>query len=110
MSNQPKFFEELARMAGGAMNMFAGLREEMEAMARQQIETMLSRMDVVKREEFEAVMAVAAKARSEQEKLEARVSLLEEQLKAKKTTKAAPKVKAAPKRTVTSRPAPPRSK
>ena len=97
-------------MAGGAMNMFAGLREEMEVMARQQIESMLSRMDVVKREEFEAVMAVAAKARIEQEKLEARVSLLEEQLKAKKTAKAAPKVKAAPKRTVTSRPAPRRSK
>jgi hypothetical protein len=110
MSNQPKFFEELARMAGGAMNMFAGLREEIEVMARQQIESMLSRMDVIKREDFEVVMAIAAKARAEQEKLEARVLALEEQLKVKKTIKAAPKVKAAPKRTVTSRPAPNRSK
>jgi BMFP domain-containing protein YqiC len=49
--------------------------------AREQIERILGRMDLVQREEFEAVKAMAAKAREEQELLSQRLAELEKQLK-----------------------------
>jgi len=72
-----------------------GSRSDSENFLRRHVEKLLSDMDLVTREEFDAVKAMAAKARSEQEKLEARVAELEAQLKAPK--KAAPRKKAAPK-------------
>jgi BMFP domain-containing protein YqiC len=69
--------DDLARMAGGALGALSSLREEAEARLRQQFEQILSRMDVVTREEYEAVQAMAAKARAEQESLAERVTALE---------------------------------
>ncbi len=83
-SSQNKIFEDLARVAGGAMNTLAGLRGEFEALARQQMERLLAELDLVPREEFDAVQAMAAKARAEQEALAKRVAALEEQLKKKR--------------------------
>jgi len=94
MQNQNPFFDDLARVASGAMGALSGLRAEMEAMVRQQMERLVAGLDLVPREEFEAVRAMAAKARSEQEDLEARVKALEGHLAA---LAAAPKPKAAPK-------------
>ncbi|MGQ9371425.1 accessory factor UbiK family protein [Azospirillum sp. A39] len=72
-----KLLDDLARVAGGALGALSGLREEAEAQMRQQFERILSRMDVVSREEFDAVRALAAKAREEQEALAERVTALE---------------------------------
>jgi len=96
MQSQNPFFDDLARVASGAMGALSGLRAEMEAMMRQQMERFTSGLDLVPREEFEVVRAMAAKARLEQEALEARVAALEARLAA--TAKPATvKPKAAPK-------------
>jgi hypothetical protein len=55
------------------------MREEIEARLRDQFERILSNMDLVTREEFDAVKAMAAKAREEQEDLAARLAVLEAQ-------------------------------
>ncbi|MBP2292173.1 accessory factor UbiK family protein [Azospirillum rugosum] len=72
-----KLLDDLARVAGGALGALSSLREEAEAQMRQQFERVLSRMDVVSREEYEAVRAMAAKAREEQEALTERITALE---------------------------------
>lgn len=72
-----KLLDDLARIAGGAFGALSGLREEAEAQVRQQFERVLSGMDVVAREEFDAVREMAAKARTEQEALGERVTALE---------------------------------
>jgi BMFP domain-containing protein YqiC len=82
MQSQNPFFDDLARVASGAMGALSGLRAEMEAMMRQQLERFTSGLDLVPREEFEVVRAMAAKARQEQETLEARVAALEAKLAA----------------------------
>ncbi len=72
-----KILDDLARVAGGALGALSSLREEAEAQMRQQFERVLSRMDVVSREEHEAVRAMAAKAREEQEAMAERLAALE---------------------------------
>ena len=77
MQTQNKLLDDLARVASGALGVAAGMREEVEARLRDQFARVLERMDLVSREEFEAVKAMAAKARSEQEVLTERVAALE---------------------------------
>ncbi|MBI09307.1 MAG: pyrroline-5-carboxylate reductase [Rhodospirillaceae bacterium] len=72
-----RFLDDLARVANGATGALSGVREEVEALVRQRAERFLADMDLVTRDEFEAIKAVAAKARLEQEALEARVAALE---------------------------------
>jgi BMFP domain-containing protein YqiC len=79
-SNNP-LLDDLARLATGALGTLTGVRTEVEARFRDQFERVLSRMDLVTREEFEAVRAMAAKARGEQEILQQRVDDLEARLK-----------------------------
>ena len=59
-----------------------GARREAETLMRSQLERLMSGMDVVSREEFEAVREMAALARAENEKLEARIAALEAKLAA----------------------------
>ncbi len=80
MQSQNRFFDDLARVAAGAMDTLAGVRSEVESRVREQLERVLAGMDVVSRDEFEAVKAMAAKARSEQEDLAKRVAELESRL------------------------------
>ena len=75
-----RLFDDLARVATGALSAISGVREEAEARLREQFERILARMDLVTRDEFEAVQAVAVRAREAQEALELRVQKLEEQL------------------------------
>lgn len=82
MQTDNRLFEDLARLAGGAMGAAAGLRAEFEGLMRQQLDRWLAGMDLVRREEFDAVQAMAAKARAEQEALAARVAALEAALAA----------------------------
>src|SRR5271165_1745939 len=77
MQSQNRLFDDVARMAGGALNMLTGLKTEVEAMVRNQMESWLAGMNLVTREEFEVVRQMAAKARDEQEALLVRVKALE---------------------------------
>ena len=80
MQSQSRFFDDLARVAAGAAGALSGVRGEIEARARDQLERVLAGMDLVSREEFEAARAMAAKARDEQERLLRRVEELESRL------------------------------
>lgn len=82
MQSQNRFFDDLARMASGAAGALTGVRGEIEARFRDQLERVLAGMDLVSREEFEAAKAMAAKARDEQEILLRRIDLLETRLAA----------------------------
>ena len=91
MQTQNRLLDDLARVATGALGVAAGMRSEIEARLRDQFDRILSNMDLVTREEFDAVKAMAAKARAEQETLARRVAALEAQLGAKAGTGAGPK-------------------
>jgi BMFP domain-containing protein YqiC len=80
MQSQGRFFDDVARVAGGAIGALSGMRGEIEARLRDQLERVLAGLDVVSREEFEAVKAMAAKARDEQERLAERIAALEARL------------------------------
>ncbi len=76
--------DELAKMATNAAGAARGLQQEVEAIMRGQAERLLGQMDLVNRDAFEAVKAMAAKARDENEALAARVSALEAEVAALK--------------------------
>jgi len=90
MQSQNRFFDDMARVAGGAMGALSGVRSEIEARLRDQLERILAGMDLVSREEFEAVKAMAAKARDEQEVLLACIAKLESRLAAESAAPAQP--------------------
>jgi BMFP domain-containing protein YqiC len=74
--------DDLARVATGALGALTGMRAEVESRIRDQLERVLARMDLVTRADFEAVRAMAAKARLEQEALARRLEALESRLEA----------------------------
>ena len=82
MQSQNRFFDDLSRVAAGAMGALSGVKSEVETRLREQLERVLAGMDLVSRDEFEAVKAMAANARSEQEDLVKRVAELESRLAA----------------------------
>ncbi len=73
-------FEDLAGMAGGAFSVLAGARQEAEAMGRAQVEAMVQKFELVRREDLDAALEVARRAREQAEALEIRVQALEERL------------------------------
>lgn len=75
--------EEFARLASDAAGMATGVRREAETLIKTQLERLLSTMDMVSREEHEAVKEMAAAARDDNERLEARIAALEAKLEAK---------------------------
>jgi BMFP domain-containing protein YqiC len=77
MQNQNRFFDDFARLAAGAVGALSGVKSEVETRLRELLERLLAGMDLVDRDEFEAVKSMAAKARSEQEDLAARLVALE---------------------------------
>ncbi len=108
MQTENRLLDDLARVATGALGALSGVREEIEARMRDQFERVLGRMNLVRREEFDAVQAMAAKARSEQEALAQRVAALEARLA---VAEAKPEAEAEPAaKTARSRPAERRSK
>ena len=105
MQTSNRIFDDLARVANGAVSTLVGVKDEIDALVRQRIEKMLVDADLVPRDEFDAVKTMAAEARAEQERLAKRVAALETKLKklaAKKTGqpkhKATAKPEAAPRR------------
>jgi BMFP domain-containing protein YqiC len=80
MQTENRLLDDLARMANGALNTLSGLRDEIETRVRERVERMLADMDMVPREEFEAVRAMAQKARSEQEEMTAKLAEIERRM------------------------------
>jgi BMFP domain-containing protein YqiC len=80
MSDRPRFFDDLAGVAGGAISALAGLRQEAEAVVRARIDETIRALDLVRRDEYEAMAEMAARARDGQETAEARVAALEERI------------------------------
>ncbi len=80
--NQPRgrLFDDVSRLMSDAAGMASSVRREVETIVKTQMERLLSSMDVVQREEFEAVKEMAALAREENDKLEARIKALEAKL------------------------------
>jgi BMFP domain-containing protein YqiC len=72
-----RLFDDLSRLITDAAGLAEGARREVETVVKAQFERLLAGMDVVTREEFEAVKEMAAKARSENEALAARIAALE---------------------------------
>ena len=77
-----RIFDEFAKLMTDAAGAAQGVRAEIETAAKAQIEKLLNSMDLVKREEFEAVRDMAVKAREENDALAARLAALEEKLAA----------------------------
>ncbi len=82
MQTDNRIFDDLSRIAGGAFSTLAGVRDEVESRLREQLERVVERLNLVTREEFDAVAAMAARAREQNEALEARLAALELQLAA----------------------------
>jgi len=77
-----RFFDEIARLMNDTAGVAQGVRREFETLFRTQAERMLRDVDVVRREEFEAVKEMARLAREENETLKSRVAVLEAKLQA----------------------------
>jgi BMFP domain-containing protein YqiC len=72
-----RFFDEMARLMNDAAGVAQGVRREFDTLFRTQAERILNELDVVRREEFEAVKEMARLAREENEALKARLAALE---------------------------------
>ena len=82
-----KFMDDLAKIAGGAAQSFGSVRTHVKSL----VNTFLAEMDLVTREEFERVEALAQKARERQVELEKRLSVLEKKITTGKAAKGAKK-------------------
>jgi len=95
-----RFFDELAKLMTDAAGAAQGVRSEVETVIRGQAERVLNELDIVQREEFEAVKAMAQKAREQNDRLEERVSVLEARLGAGRTDGPAARERPRPPRPV----------
>ncbi len=103
MSSRPRLLDDVSRLAGDAAAALGGLKGEIETAIKQRLERALSDLDLVRREEFEAVRAMAVAAREEQENLAARLAKLEAAIKPAKPAAAK---KPAAKKPAAKKPAP----
>ena len=78
-----RFFDEIGRLMNDAAGAAQGVKREIDTVMRTQAEKILRDLDVVKREEFEAVKDMARLAREENEALKARIAALEAKLEPK---------------------------
>jgi len=75
-----RFFDEVARLMNDAAGVAGGVRREFDTLIKTQAERVLRELDVVQREDFEAVKDMARLAREENEALKARITALEAKL------------------------------
>jgi BMFP domain-containing protein YqiC len=75
-----RFFDEIGRLMNDAAGAAQGVKREVDAVVRNQAERILRDLDLVKREEFDAVKDMARLAREENEALKARIAALEAKL------------------------------
>jgi BMFP domain-containing protein YqiC len=89
MQSENRLFEDLAKMMNGAAGTLAGMGREAESSMREKMREFVGGADFVSREEFDAVKAMAAAAREQNQALEARIAALEAAAKAKADPKPA---------------------
>lgn len=77
MQTDNRLFDDLSRVATGAVGALAGMKREIESLVRQRVERVIGGLDLVSRDEFEATRAMAERARTENEELKARIAALE---------------------------------
>src|SRR2546428_13952416 len=82
-----RFFDEVARLMNDAAGVAQGVRREFDTLIRSQAERIIRDLDLVKREEFEAVKEMARLAREENEALKARIEALQAGVKPPPTSK-----------------------
>ena len=87
-----RIFDEMARLMNDAAGVAQGVRREFDTLFRAQAERILRDLDVVQREEFEAVKEMARLAREENEALKSRIAALEAKRAEKPAAKPAKKV------------------
>jgi BMFP domain-containing protein YqiC len=80
MTERSRIFSDFAGVAGGAVSALTGLRQEAEAVIKARIDETLRALDLVRREEYDAIADMAGRARAAQEAAEARVDALEARL------------------------------
>ena len=92
MQSENKMFDDLVKMVNGFAGTMAGVGREAESSAREKMREWIAGNDFVGRDEFEAVKAMAAAARDENEALKARIVALETKAggAAKRAAKAKP--------------------
>ncbi|HYD86663.1 MAG TPA: accessory factor UbiK family protein [Vitreimonas sp.] len=83
MQTTSSVFDDLARLMTGAMGMAQGMGDEAKSFMRAQADRLVAEMDLVSRDEFEAVKQMAAEARAEADALRDRIAALEAALSAK---------------------------
>jgi BMFP domain-containing protein YqiC len=79
-TTQSRFFDELAKLMTNAAGAAQGVRREIDALVQSQVERVINNLELVKREEFDVVRDLAAKAREENERLAKRLADLESRL------------------------------
>ncbi len=84
MPSDNRLIDDLARAANGALGALTGVRDEIETQLRTRLEAWLKAQNLVTREEFEVVKAMAVKARTENETLAVRIAELEARLRVQK--------------------------
>ena len=82
MQERPRIFDDMSRLLNDAAGAAKSIGKEAESMIRAQVERLMSTMDIVSREEFEAVRDMAIAARNANDALERRVAELEARLAA----------------------------
>lgn len=87
MQSDKKIFDDLAKMINGVAGTVAGAGREAEASMRDRMRDWVGGLDLISREEFDAVKEMAAKARAENEELKKRIATLETEKVSPKTMK-----------------------
>lgn len=82
MADRPRIFDDLAGVAGGALSALTGLREEAEHLVRARVDETIRKLDLVRREDLEAVAEMASLARTAQEAATLQIAALEARLAA----------------------------
>lgn len=86
MQKDNKVFEDMGKMASGAMELFSGAKKELDSQMKKIFEDVVKSMNLVTKEEFDVAMDMVKKARLEQDKLNKKVAALEKKLKTTTST------------------------
>jgi BMFP domain-containing protein YqiC len=82
MPDRPRIIDDLAGVAGGAFSALLGVREELEAMLRARVDETIRRLDLVRRDEFDAMAELARRAADARLAAEERLAAIEARLTA----------------------------
>ncbi len=88
MQTSNRLLHDISKMLSGAISVADGVKDEAEVRVRSQLEAMVLRLELVRREEFEVVREMAVRAREENQRLEERISELEKKAAARKKPRA----------------------